>query len=96
MDQLGDQSSWAGNVTVSDFSTMASELDAEDHLDMFIARESVKFMDRYKDQDQPFFLVSSFMKPHTPLFPPKKYAEKYLQLNIKIINEKKIELSFLL
>lgn len=68
-------SPWVGHVERYDFREMASQLEAEDHLDSFIARESVKFMQRYCDQ--PFFLVTSFMKPHTPLFPPKAWADLY-------------------
>ncbi|MGI6704777.1 MAG: sulfatase [Clostridia bacterium] len=71
-------SPWVGQVKRFDFDTMrtmASELEAEDHLDMFIARESVKFLKSYAEH--PFFLVTSFMKPHTPFFPPREYAEKY-------------------
>jgi len=68
-------SPWVGNVKRSDFSSMASRLEPEDHLDMFIARESAKFLHRYKEQ--PFLLVTSFMKPHTPFFPPKEWADKY-------------------
>ena len=51
----GKGSPWAGQVVQSDFHSMASELPAEDHLDMFVARESSKFLQRYKDQ--PFFCV---------------------------------------
>ncbi len=68
-------SPWVGNVSRSDFRTMASKLAAEDHLDMFVARETVKFLRRYRDQR--FFLVASFMKPHTPFFPPREFAERY-------------------
>ena len=68
-------SPWVGNVARYDFQTMASHLDADDHLDSFIARESVKFMERYSGQ--PFFLVASFMKPHTPFFPPQPWADMY-------------------
>lgn len=70
-----NKSPWIGHVERYDFRTMASQLDAEEHLDMFIARESAKFLRQYKDQ--PFFLVASFMKPHTPFFPPREWAEKY-------------------
>ncbi len=73
-----DLSPWAGNVERFDYhrmKTMASELEAEDHLDTFVARESLRFLDRYGDQ--PFFLVSSFMKPHTPLYAPREWAAKY-------------------
>lgn len=68
-------SPWVGRVDRYDFDSMASELEAEEHLDAFIARETVKLMRRY--QDQPFFLVASFMKPHSPFFPPKAYADLY-------------------
>ena len=70
-----DESPWVGNVVRSDFKSMASELEPEDHLDMFIARETVKFVEGHKEK--PFFLVAGFMKPHTPLFPPKEWADKY-------------------
>lgn len=71
-------SPWVGNVRRFDFATrkiMASEIEPEDQLDMFIAQESAKFMRRYREQ--PFFLVASFMKPHTPLFAPKEFADLY-------------------
>jgi len=68
-------SPWVGQVDRLDFKSMASDLDPEDHLDMFIARESTKFLGRYRDQR--FFLVASFMKPHSPFYPPREYAERY-------------------
>ncbi|MBN2308241.1 MAG: sulfatase-like hydrolase/transferase [Candidatus Hydrogenedentes bacterium] len=68
-------SPWAGAVERFDFRSVVSGLDTEDHLDMFLARESAKFLRRYADQ--PFFLVTSFMKPHTPFYPPREWAEKY-------------------
>ena len=68
-------SPWVGHVEPFEYESMASELPAEDHLDSFIARESIKFMERYREQ--PFFLVASFMKPHTPFYPPREYATKY-------------------
>lgn len=66
---------WAGNVEKWNFDSMASGLEAEDHLDSFIARETAKFFTRYKDQN--FFLITSFMKPHSPFYPPKEWADKY-------------------
>lgn len=68
-------SPWLGQVKRLDFGNLASELPADDHLDGFIARESVKFIRRYRDE--PFFLISSFMKPHAPFFPPREFADKY-------------------
>lgn len=66
---------WAGNVEKWNFDSMASPLEAEDHLDSFIARETAKFLNRYREQR--FFLITSFMKPHSPFYPPREWAEKY-------------------
>lgn len=71
----GEKTSWVGNVNAWDFKHMASKLEPEDHLDAFLAREANKFLRRYKDQ--PLFAVVSLMKPHTPLFAPREWAEKY-------------------
>ncbi|OPZ19184.1 MAG: Arylsulfatase [candidate division BRC1 bacterium ADurb.BinA364] len=71
----GTPGPWVGHVERWDFKSMASNLEAEDHLDAFIARETAKFMRQYRDQ--PFFLIASFMKPHTPLFAPREWAERY-------------------
>ena len=68
-------SPWVGQVDRFDFRTMASALDAEDHLDAFLARETVKLLRRYRDQR--FFVVASFMKPHTPFYAPREWAERY-------------------
>jgi len=68
-------SPWAGNVKKFPQGQVASLLDEEDHLDMFLARESEKFLEKYKEH--PFFLLASFMKPHTPFYPPEKYAKMY-------------------
>jgi choline-sulfatase len=83
----GEPNNWVGNVTRSDFKTMASELDTGDHLDSFIARESVKFMK--ENRDHPFFLITSFMKPHTPFFPPKEWADKYPvdEMDLRPVND---------
>ncbi|MHC4630380.1 MAG: sulfatase family protein [Planctomycetota bacterium] len=68
-------SPWVGNVERWNFDSMASQLEPEDHLDMFLARQTAKFITRYRRQ--PFFLLVSFMKPHSPFYPPRKWAEKY-------------------
>lgn len=76
VDRLWEKGSpWVGNVERWDFDDMASPLETEDHLDSFLARETVSFLRRYRDQ--PFFLVTSFMKPHSPFYPPREWAEKY-------------------
>ncbi|MCL1792833.1 MAG: sulfatase-like hydrolase/transferase [Oscillospiraceae bacterium] len=71
----GDISPWVGAVKKYPPGQVASELDEEDHLDMFVAREAAKFLEKYKDQR--FFLTASFMKPHTPFYPPGRFAEMF-------------------
>ena len=44
----------------------ASLLEEKDHFENFVARESVRFLKNHGKQ-QPFFLISSFLKPHDPL-----------------------------
>jgi choline-sulfatase len=68
-------SPWVDHVEKWNFDSMASRLEPEDHLDTFIAREGAKFLSAYRQQ--PFFLVASFMKPHTPFYPPREWAQKY-------------------
>ena len=68
-------SPWVGKVNPWDSSDMASQIEPEDQLDMFIARETVKFLRRYRQQ--PFFLVAGFMRPHPPLHPPRPWAGRY-------------------
>jgi choline-sulfatase len=68
-------SPWVGEVERSKFENMESLLPEQDHLDMFVAREATKFLKRYRGQ--PFFLIASFMKPHSPFFSPKKWAAQY-------------------
>jgi len=69
------RSPWVDHVEKWNFDDMASRLEPEDHLDMFIAREAAKFLSTYRQQ--PFFLVASFLKPHSPFYPPRQWAEKY-------------------
>lgn len=70
-----DVGPWAGHVTRSDFKSMASEMNNEEHMDAFLIRETIKFLENHKSH--PFFLITSLMKPHTPLFAPKEYADSY-------------------
>lgn len=73
---LGDgPGNWVGNVERWPEDDVASRLDPDDTIDAFVARESVRFMARY--QEQSFFLVASFLRPHPPLHPPRQWAEQY-------------------
>jgi choline-sulfatase len=69
------KSPWVGEVERSAFASMASAIPEEDQLDAFLARASLDFMREHRDQ--PFLLVISLMKPHTPLFAPPAFAARY-------------------
>src|SRR5262249_20061598 len=47
-----------------------------DHFESFVARESVRFL-KGLGKGRPFFLISSFLKPHDPFMPPARLAEMY-------------------
>ncbi len=69
----GGKLPWAGHVAHMGF---ASEIAPEDQFDAFVARESVRFLERY-GAHEPFFLVTSFLKPHPPLHPPRPWDQRY-------------------
>lgn len=54
-----------------------SLMEERDHFDNFVARESVRFLENHAQTDQPFLLISSFLKPHDPFMPGKRFAEKF-------------------
>jgi choline-sulfatase len=63
-----------------------SLLDEEDHFDSFVARESVRFLHNFATHknDRPFFLVSSFLKPHDPFMPAKRFADMFRPEDMKL------------
>jgi choline-sulfatase len=61
-----------------------SEMKEEDHFDNFVARESVRFLEDYSRADEPFLLVSSFLKPHDPFMPAKRFAEMFQPEQMKL------------
>jgi choline-sulfatase len=54
----------------------ASKIPERDHQESFVARESIRFLKRFGKQ-HPFFLISSYLKPHDPFMPAAKWAEMY-------------------
>lgn len=53
-----------------------SALAEEDHFESFVARESVRFLRNF-GKKSPFFLVSSFLKPHDPFMPARRFANMF-------------------
>jgi choline-sulfatase len=68
----GGKLPWAGHVKTIG---LPSELEPEDQFDAFVARESCRFLERYGQE--PFLLVTSFLKPHDPFHPPRPWADRY-------------------
>jgi choline-sulfatase len=62
----------------------ASEMKEEDHFDNFVARESIRFLKNYARANEPFFLVSSFLKPHDPFMPAKRFADMFQAENMEL------------
>ena len=61
-----------------------SLLEEKDHFDSFVARESIRYLRAYREQDGPFFLVSSFLKPHDPFMPARRFAEMFKGEEMKL------------
>lgn len=56
----------------------------EDHqFDSFVARESIRFLKQHSRQ-QPFFLVTSFLKPHDPFMPAQRFADMFHPEDMKL------------
>lgn len=61
-----------------------SVMEEKDHFESFVARETIHFLETYGQTDQPFFLISSLLKPHDPFMPAKKFAEMYQSEEMKL------------
>ena len=61
-----------------------SKLAEEDHFDSFVARESIRFLKRFGNGPQPFFLVTSFLRPHDPFMPAQRFADMFRADDMKL------------
>ncbi|HEX7362012.1 MAG TPA: sulfatase-like hydrolase/transferase [Bryobacteraceae bacterium] len=60
-----------------------SALEEKDHFESFVARESVRFLRNF-GKKEPFFLVSSFLKPHDPFMPARRFANMFRAQDMKL------------
>jgi choline-sulfatase len=67
-----------GSVAVGRASKMAEQ----DQFESFVARESIRFLKNHGKQ--PFFLVASFLKPHDPFMPAKRFADMFRPEDMKL------------
>jgi choline-sulfatase len=54
-----------------------SLMEERDHFESFVARESIRFLEKYARENQPFMLISSLLKPHDPFMPAARFAEMF-------------------
>lgn len=79
---------WIGTRTLDDRKGFvhvgrASLIEEKDHFESFVSRESVRFLKRFAGQ-HPFFLISSYLKPHDPFMPPERHARMYRAADMKL------------
>lgn len=59
-----------------------SKFAERDQFDAFVARESVRFLRQHGDR--PFFLLTSFLKPHDPFMPSERFAKMFRPEDMKL------------
>jgi choline-sulfatase len=59
-----------------------SPFPAEAHVESYVTRESIRFMERHRDER--FLLVCSYFKPHDPMLPPAQFWERYAGRDIPL------------
>ncbi len=79
---------WKGARTLDDRKSSvavggASKMAEQDQFESFVARESVRFLKNHGKQ-QPFFLISSFLKPHDPFMPSPRFAAMFRPEDMKL------------
>ena len=60
-----------------------SKIPEKDHFDSFVARESIRFLKNH-GKNQPFFLISSFLRPHDPFMPSERFANLFPASEMKL------------
>lgn len=53
------------------------------HPTNWVVSKSIDFL-RKRDPSKPFFLMSAFVRPHSPLDPPKVYFDQYIEQDIPL------------
>ncbi|HTM50427.1 MAG TPA: sulfatase-like hydrolase/transferase [Bryobacteraceae bacterium] len=61
-----------GLVTVG----ATSKFEEKDHFESFVTRESIRFLKNHASR-QPFFLITSYLKPHDPFTPAERFDRMF-------------------
>jgi choline-sulfatase len=77
----GEGDPWTGHFERDDRQGLISvgrisSLAEEDHFESFVTRESIRFL-KNNGKKRPFFLMSSFLKPHDPFMPAERFAKMF-------------------
>jgi choline-sulfatase len=59
-----------------------SKIPERDHFESFVARESSRFLKNFGKR--PFFLITSFLKPHDPFMPAERFASMFRAEDMKL------------
>jgi choline-sulfatase len=59
-----------------------SKIPERDHFESFVARESSRFLKNFGKR--PFFLITSFLKPHDPFMPAERFASMFHAEDMKL------------
>ena len=65
-------------------SWLAAEGSDQEQTDGIGATEAIGMLNKYAEQEQPFFLAVGFYRPHTPYVSPKKYFQLYPRDQIRV------------
>ncbi len=83
----GSGDPWKGHVTYNgpDVTPLGgvSNMEERDQFESFVTRESIHFLKNYTSR-QPFFLISSYLKPHGPFTPAKRFYDMFHPEDMKI------------
>ena len=60
-----------------------SKIPEKDQFESFVTRESIRFL-RNHGSKQPFFLVTSYLKPHDPFMPSQRFADMFRAEDMKM------------
>lgn len=79
---------WTGSINRDGREGLAlpgriSALPEKDHFESFVARESIRFLERF-GRKQPFVLISSFLKPHAPFMPAERFGAMFHAQDMKL------------
>jgi choline-sulfatase len=73
LDEAGEYDLWEAGAFAVDW---PSPLEPEDHMDGYVIRRAIDFVESYEGDD-PFALYVGIPGPHEPMDPPQPFADKY-------------------